>query len=166
MEQPIPRSLSYDEQKAAEAAFSGRPFNPSWSQSARRIYDGILRARQATSPSSPVATETAHTFPSRTSIDVSPLAKTLGMPIPVRMTADLWNSLSTASLPHLRTQRARDLILAFLLFNCAQESPITLRFPALRWSMTSPTPTIQWLRARWESDASFGSYYLIEPIYE
>lgn len=45
MEQPpIPRTLTHDEQKAAEAAFSGRPFNPSWSASARRVYDGLLRA--------------------------------------------------------------------------------------------------------------------------
>lgn len=39
-----PRVLTYDEGKAAEAAFRGEPFNPSWSASARRIYDGILAA--------------------------------------------------------------------------------------------------------------------------
>lgn len=36
--------LTYDEKKAAEAAFQGRPFNPMWSASARVVYDGIVRA--------------------------------------------------------------------------------------------------------------------------
>ena len=39
-----PRALTYDESKAAEAAFRGDPFNPSWSASAQKIYDGILAA--------------------------------------------------------------------------------------------------------------------------
>jgi hypothetical protein len=38
------RSLTHDEKKAADAAFSGRPFNPVWSASARLVYDGILKA--------------------------------------------------------------------------------------------------------------------------
>ncbi len=37
-----PRTLTYDEKKAAEAAFTGRPFNPEWSETARKVYDGIL----------------------------------------------------------------------------------------------------------------------------
>ena len=41
---PPPRALTYDESKAAEAAFRGDPFNPSWSASAQKIYDGILAA--------------------------------------------------------------------------------------------------------------------------
>ncbi|HEX2055766.1 MAG TPA: hypothetical protein VHF07_04695 [Nitrospiraceae bacterium] len=36
------RALTYDEKKAAEAAFTGRPFNPEWSDAARRVYDGIV----------------------------------------------------------------------------------------------------------------------------
>jgi hypothetical protein len=36
--------LTYDEKKAAEAAFQGRPFNPMWSAAARVVYDGIVRA--------------------------------------------------------------------------------------------------------------------------
>jgi hypothetical protein len=38
------RELTYDERKAAEAAFTGRPFNPEWSDAARRVYDGIASA--------------------------------------------------------------------------------------------------------------------------
>jgi hypothetical protein len=40
----MPRSLTYDEQKAAEAAFAGQPFNTAWSASAKMVYDGIVKA--------------------------------------------------------------------------------------------------------------------------
>ncbi len=39
-----PRQITHDEKKAAEAAFTGRPFNPKWSDAARIVYDGILAA--------------------------------------------------------------------------------------------------------------------------
>ena len=39
------RPLTHDEKKAAEAAYRGRAFDASWSQSARAVYDGILTAR-------------------------------------------------------------------------------------------------------------------------
>ncbi len=39
-----PRPLTYDESKAAEAAFQGQPFNPSWSAAAQVVYEGILAA--------------------------------------------------------------------------------------------------------------------------
>ena len=39
-----PKTLTNDEKKAADAAFAGRPFNSSWSASARVIYDGIVHA--------------------------------------------------------------------------------------------------------------------------
>lgn len=38
------RTLSHDERKAADAAFAGRPFNPAWSDSARKVYDGLIQA--------------------------------------------------------------------------------------------------------------------------
>ena len=41
---PTPKALSHDEKKAADAAFTGRPFNDAWSASARAIYDGIMKA--------------------------------------------------------------------------------------------------------------------------
>jgi len=39
-----PKALTYDEKKAADAAFAGRPFNEVWSASARTIYDGVVKA--------------------------------------------------------------------------------------------------------------------------
>ena len=41
---PPPKALTHDENKAADAAFSGRPFNVAWSASARAVYDGIMKA--------------------------------------------------------------------------------------------------------------------------
>jgi hypothetical protein len=38
------RPLTYDEKKAAEAAFRGDPFNPAWSASAAKVYAGIASA--------------------------------------------------------------------------------------------------------------------------
>ena len=35
--------LTYDENKAAEAAFHGLPLDPKWSRHAQEIYLGILR---------------------------------------------------------------------------------------------------------------------------
>jgi hypothetical protein len=39
-----PRVLTHDERKAAEAAFAHRPLNPVWSESAKRVYEGLLQA--------------------------------------------------------------------------------------------------------------------------
>lgn len=39
-----PRDLTYDEKKAAEAAFRGEPFNPAWSAAAAGVYEGIVSA--------------------------------------------------------------------------------------------------------------------------
>ncbi len=38
------RDLTYDEKKAAEAAFRGEPFNPAWSVAAATVYEGIVSA--------------------------------------------------------------------------------------------------------------------------
>lgn len=38
------RSLTYDEKKAAEAAFTGLPFDPEWSEAARKVYLGLSTA--------------------------------------------------------------------------------------------------------------------------
>ncbi len=41
---PTPRILTHDERKAAEAAFAGRPCNPAWSASGKKVYEGLVRA--------------------------------------------------------------------------------------------------------------------------
>ncbi|MBX3326530.1 MAG: DUF6573 family protein [Nitrospira sp.] len=63
-----PRTLTHDERKAAEAAFAGRPLNPTWSEAAKRVYEGLIHAlptlpdepivgRDENSPSDQVQTE-------------------------------------------------------------------------------------------------------------
>jgi hypothetical protein len=47
---PTSRALTNDEKKAAESAFTGGPFNPEWSESARKVYDGILNVTGKASP--------------------------------------------------------------------------------------------------------------------
>ncbi len=39
------RPLTYDEKKAAEAAFRGSPLDPTWSKAARNIYEGLCAAQ-------------------------------------------------------------------------------------------------------------------------
>ncbi len=55
------RSLTYDETKAAEAAFKGEPFNSAWSAAAANVYAGIMDAmekrRMAVTVESEVAEE-------------------------------------------------------------------------------------------------------------
>lgn len=50
-----PRLLTHDERKAADAAFAGRPFDSSWSKSARTVYDGIMAVRGLPEPTPTVA---------------------------------------------------------------------------------------------------------------
>ena len=38
------RPLTHDERKAAEAAFKGEPFDPKWSDAARKVYLGLSTA--------------------------------------------------------------------------------------------------------------------------
>jgi hypothetical protein len=39
------RPLTYDEHKAAEAAFRGLPLDPTWTASAQAIYRGLTNAK-------------------------------------------------------------------------------------------------------------------------
>jgi hypothetical protein len=65
---PTPKALTYDEKKAADAAFTGRPFNEAWSASARAIYDGIVKALPHTDLAVPAPSdieESAMTLPAQ-----------------------------------------------------------------------------------------------------
>src|SRR5688572_26573314 len=53
------RELTYDEKKAAEAAFRGLPLNPSWSAAARDVYEGIMVALGENAQSQPFVDESA-----------------------------------------------------------------------------------------------------------
>ena len=51
----LPRELTHDERKAADAAFKGLPFDRRWSPSAQAVYDGIRGALGAVVPSAEAA---------------------------------------------------------------------------------------------------------------
>jgi hypothetical protein len=55
-----PRILTYDERRAANAAFAGHPFDPSWSKAARAVYEGILLARGLPEPPPPQTEQLEH----------------------------------------------------------------------------------------------------------
>jgi hypothetical protein len=57
MVQEQSRPLTYDEKKAAEAAFRGEPFNPAWSSAAAKVYAGIVDAMGKNQPSACSPTE-------------------------------------------------------------------------------------------------------------
>ena len=83
MHQTAVRPLTHDEKKAAEAAFRGAPFDPKWSDAARKIYLGISAA---------VANQRQNAFKDI----VLPIAKPVSQPAikemkaPARVKSRLW----------------------------------------------------------------------------
>lgn len=58
------RALTHDEVKAAEAAFRGEPFNPTWSAAAEQVYTGISAAlaNRESAALSQAGTESAYEY--------------------------------------------------------------------------------------------------------
>nr|MBI3611824.1 hypothetical protein [Nitrospirota bacterium] len=195
-----PRDLTYDEKKAAEAAFRGFPYDPTWSATARAVYDGILGAAggrfQAAEPlptdkettaqptptgqevegtDLPATLDVPHTQdrqepddkpfdvgqPSLRSreeaiqagllIDVTPLAKSLGLPLPVGITKPLWRVAITASdgIPEEQHEaRLRDVLMALRLRLVTNRMTIPwIEFPALLSFPPEPTAQVCVLHA-------------------
>ncbi len=196
MRQPLtPRNLTHDQKKAAEAAFRGLPFDPSWSAAARAVYEGILNASsQAGATATPVSgqepgqpgqKETVPDQPAQTAplqirsegengsrqvaapqqlvgtreeaiqagllIDVSPLAQSLGLSLPVGVTKPLWDLAITASrtIPDEQHEaRLRDVLMALRLRLAASRTTIPLiEFPALLAFPPEPVPQLCVLHA-------------------
>lgn len=144
-----PYDLTFQEKKAAEAAFQGRPVQPDWSEKARAVYEGIMKARgdsawppqqpvdpEAHSPAASLAETSEEVGPGRLSamssessaptgadvekpaskpaaaepgmplgapgqpgllVDLTPLAREVGLECPVVMSKPLWDFAITAS---------------------------------------------------------------------
>lgn len=166
------RSLSYDEQKAAEAAFHDRPFNPSWSKAARTVYDGILQAK-SNPTQKPVATATLSIAESdtqiteRPAIDITDLAKSLGASFPVLCDQDLWHELSGHQDETVRLSRARDIVIALLVARSIQGNDLlqTIEFPAILWDSMN-IPHMHRLVSRYQNDPFYhGSLLIRRPVY-
>jgi hypothetical protein len=158
--QDSPRALSHDERHAAEAAFAGRPCNPRWSARAKAVYEGILKflptPEMVEEPSEPIPTEPIAESEAETPapdramppaipfqqaidtgalIDVTPVAKQLGLSFSVTVTKPLWET-GIAPVKTLteeeRSARLRDVLMALRLRLTAQPTTAPLiDFPAL-----------------------------------
>ncbi len=92
-----PRLLTHDERKAAEAAFGGRPFNPAWSQSARKVYEGLIGALPAM-PNESILT------PSETLGEVNDVAQTVpSQPAVEEPKVEGPASLGLSGVPEIKT---------------------------------------------------------------
>jgi hypothetical protein len=167
-----PRELAHDEKRAADQAFKGLPFDSRWSPSARAIYDGIRGAlgapalpeqEPAAGHSEPHAvldpqqTETesdeAASILTREQaiqagflIDVTPIAHSMGLPVPVSISKPLWMLGITASdaIPEdQRDTRVRDVLMALRLrLANARVAPPGIEFAALLSFPPEPMPQL------------------------
>ena len=190
-----PRTLSFDEKLAAEAAFAGRPFNPKWSAAARTIYQGIRQAlavdteilasasirapeqAAATTDEAPDSGSAFSLLPSRQGnrhpldplpaepqsepdehdaalpqepvlhvsewIEITSMARNLGVPFTVGMTQPAWDTMVTASASVPESEhaaRVRDILLALRLrLMSAPANKSVIDVPAL---LTFPPETV------------------------
>src|SRR2546422_829237 len=165
-----PRPLTLDEKKAAEAAFRGEAFDPKWSEAARAVYEGIITAMgfqtagtaqpaqppadaepdassdpQPEAPHTPVLTH-EEAIKAGYLIDVTPIAQSLGLPVPVCLSKPLWDFVITAShtLPDEEHEsRVRDVLIALRLrlATIPVASP-AMEFPALLPFPPEPVPQL------------------------
>ena len=155
----VTRSLTHDERKAAEAAFRGIPCDPTWSAAARAVYDGIINAAQGKtviaesvmtdSPQSALVpseetgegegpleiTTREEAIEAGILIDVTPLAREVGLELPVGLTKPLWELGITAGnqIPEdEHPARVRDVLVALRLFleRAVVAAPL-MEFPTL-----------------------------------
>jgi hypothetical protein len=160
--------LTLDQKKAAEAAFQGLPFDPKWSPAAKAVYDGIVEAQKgqpvvpevvstpsdgtaqlepekAAEPPEPIITR-EEAIQSGFLIDVTPIANTIGLPVPVAITKPLWDFAITASatIPDDQHEaRVRDVLMALRLRLATQRvAPPGIEFPALLTFPPEPAPQL------------------------
>lgn len=161
------RPLTLDQKKAAEAAFKGLPFDPNWSLAAKAVYDGIVAAQKGkpvVEVVSPPADEAIQPELEKTAelpepvttreeaiqagllIDVTPIANTIGLPVPVAITKPLWDFAITASatIPDDQYEaRVRDVLMALRLrLAILSVAPPGIEFPALLAFPPDPSPQL------------------------
>lgn len=125
-----PRILTHDERKAAEAAFSGRPFNPTWSESAKKVYEGLIQALPCL-PDEPAVTDALHaaveTFPTEAAATLSTTeAPTLEGPADSGKTLD---ALTDTPVNQLLTNRQQAIQAGFLIDVSSDAQKLGLTFP-------------------------------------
>jgi hypothetical protein len=175
-------SLSLDEQRAAEAAFRGDPFDPGWSEAARAVYQGITRAQRALGApgvcgEGPSLKEDSgaeefreETLTESVFVDVSVVALTLGLLLPVAFSRRLWDEHIAVNnnSDHEQLTYIRDILVALRLYLDALPSPNPrLAFPALLAFPETAFPKVTALEAVIWGDAVNGwvmTIYLPEEL--
>lgn len=125
-----PRMLTHDERKAAEAAFAGRPFNPDWSESAKKVYDGLIHALPILPEESPIL----HQPPSE------PLKEEVAtsLPLPAAQESTIENKAKVdepsetqtqGSVPQLITNRQQAIQAGILIDVTEDAKQLGLTFP-------------------------------------
>ena len=167
----LPRELTTDEKRAADAAFKGLPFDSRWSPSARAVYDGIrgalgvpahseeqpvtdIEPQDVLAPQATAAeSEASAAILTREDaiqvgflIDVTPIAHRVGLPVPVSISKPLWMLGITASdtIPEdQREARVRDVLMALRLrLANARVAPPGIEFTALLSFPPEPMPQL------------------------
>lgn len=125
-----PKTLTHDERKAAEAAFAGRPFNPAWSESAKRVYEGLVQALPVVpdeAVATPDPTASSH-VPSGEATPTSPAAEepTLDNPAHSDNALDVRTDLPANQLA---TNRQQAIQAGFLIDVSPDAQKLGLSFP-------------------------------------
>ena len=122
--------LTHDERKAAEAAFSGRPFNPAWSESAKRVYEGLIHALP-TLPDEAVVTPNQNASSEEAPLETAPTLPTAEEP-KLEATTPSDKSLEVrADIPanQLITNRQQAIQAGFLIDVSLDAQKLGLTFP-------------------------------------
>ncbi|MFO0701235.1 MAG: DUF6573 family protein [Nitrospira sp.] len=127
-----PRILTHDEQKAAEAAFSGRPFNPAWSEAAKRVYEGLTQALPAL-PDETVPTLNQNDSAEKTSAEVAaemPTAEAQALDNPTALQQELEPRTDTPATPNQLITNRQQAIQAGILIDVSMDAQkLGLTFP-------------------------------------
>ncbi|MBS0182389.1 MAG: hypothetical protein JSS39_08295 [Nitrospira sp.] len=124
------RVLTHDERKAAEAAFSRRPFNPVWSESAKRVYEGLIHALPAL-PDEPVVIPDQNAASNELPTETAPTLPTTEEP-KLEGSTDPAKALETrADIPanQLITNRQQAIQAGFLIDVSTDAQKLGLTFP-------------------------------------
>jgi hypothetical protein len=102
---PPPKALTHDEKKAADAAFAGRPFNETWSASARTIYEGIVKVLPQADIVIPAPSD-AEILTETSSTQSEPLQAQAQVPLTLEHAGGQELVEPTAQLPAIRDREA------------------------------------------------------------
>ena len=125
-----PRILTHDERKAAEAAFAGRPFNPTWSESAKKVYEGLVQALPGL-PAEPSVTDALNTGVETSPTEAAPTLPTTEAPTLEGLTdsGKALDALTDTPVNQLLTNRQQAMQAGFLIDVSSDAQKLGLTFP-------------------------------------